>query len=73
MITVLVWIITNFFQDKKAGIYPWPYFFDLLAYTEQSILLFALDITEKELGWSKQERPHAPPDIASYLVLSVVF
>ena len=41
--------------------------------TEQSILLFALDITGKGLGWSQQKRPHAPPDIANYLMLSVVY
>jgi len=40
--------------------------------TKQSILFFALDITEKALGWSHQKRPHAPPDIANYLMLSVV-
>ncbi len=40
--------------------------------TNQSILLFALDITEKGVGWSHQKRPHAPPDIANYLMLSVV-
>jgi len=34
--------------------------------------LFALYITEKGLGWSRQKRPHAPPDIANYLMLSVV-
>ncbi|UCG67504.1 MAG: hypothetical protein JSW12_11235, partial [Deltaproteobacteria bacterium] len=39
---------------------------------KHSILLFALDITEKGVGWSQQERPHAPPDIADYLMLSVV-
>ncbi len=41
--------------------------------TKQSILLFALHITEKGLGWSQQKRPHAPPDIANYLMLSVVY
>jgi photosystem II stability/assembly factor-like uncharacterized protein len=40
--------------------------------TKQSILLFTLDITEKGIGWSHQKRPHAPPDIAKYLVVSVV-
>ncbi len=43
-----------------------------ISLTRQSILLFALDITEKGLGWSHQKRPHAPPDIANYLMLSVV-
>ena len=28
--------------------------------TKQSMLLFALDITQKGLGWSQQKRPHAP-------------
>ena len=41
--------------------------------TKQSILLFVLDITEKDLGWSQQKRPHAPPDIANYLMLSVIY
>jgi len=40
--------------------------------TQQSILFFALHITEKGIGWSQQKRPHAPPDIAKYLVVSVV-
>jgi hypothetical protein len=43
-----------------------------LIFTKHSILLFALDITEKGVGWSHQKRPHAPPDIANYLMLSVV-
>ncbi len=34
--------------------------------------MFALDITEKGLGWSHQKRPHDHPDIANYLMLSVV-
>jgi hypothetical protein len=42
-----------------------------LAITNESILLFALDITEKGIGWSHKKRPHAPPDIANYLILSV--
>ena len=40
--------------------------------TKQSVLLFALDITEKGAGWSQQKRPHAPPDIADYLILLVL-
>ncbi len=40
--------------------------------TKKSILLFALYITEKDLRWSQQKRPHAPPDIATYLMISVV-
>ena len=28
--------------------------------TKESILLFALDITQKGLGWSQKKRPHAP-------------
>jgi len=40
--------------------------------TKHSILLFALGITEKDLGWSQQKTPHASPDIANYLMLSVV-
>jgi len=32
-----------------------------------------LYITEKGVGWSHQKRPHAPPDIAYYLMLSVVY
>jgi hypothetical protein len=43
-----------------------------ISLTKQKILLFALDISEKGLGWSQQKRPHAPPDIANYLMLSVV-
>jgi hypothetical protein len=43
-----------------------------ISLTRQSILLFALDITEKGLGWSQQKRPHAPPDIANYLMLSLI-
>ncbi len=45
---------------------------NITLHTKQSILLFALDITEKGLGWSQQKRPHAPPGIANYLILSVV-
>ena len=41
--------------------------------TKRSILLFALDITEKGLGWSQQKRPHDHPSIADYLMLSVVY
>ena len=54
------WHAKRFFAEKTA------------VTTKQSILLFALDITEKGLGWSQQKRPHAPPDIANYLMLSVV-
>jgi len=43
----------------------------VLAITNESILLFALDITEKGLGWSQQKRPHDHPDIANCLMCSV--
>jgi hypothetical protein len=39
---------------------------------KQSILLFALNITVKSLGWSRQKRPRTHPDIVDYLVVSVV-
>ncbi len=41
--------------------------------TNQGILLLALYITDKSLGWSQQKRPHDHPDIANYLMLSVVY
>ena len=39
---------------------------------KQSILLFALDITEKGLEWSQQKRPHDHPDIGNYLIFLVL-
>ena len=33
-----------------------------ISLTKQSILLFAMDITEKGIGWSQQKRPQDHPD-----------
>ena len=35
--------------------------------------MLALDITDKGVGWSHQKRPHDHPDVANYLMLSVVY